>query len=155
MAAYKGLDFNILFQGLGGHQRMIGNYMAYAFFNNGNIQRWQIENRFRMDAPDKWAEYPLLQNLSNNHPNMELSDYWMRQASYLRLKNLQIGYTLPKSFTQKVGIENVRIYASGQNLFLWSGYYKGWDPENEMTRQENTSFYPLNSTYSFGLNFKF
>ena len=154
-AAFKGFDINVLFQGLGGHQRMIGNYMAYAFFNNGNIQRWQIENRFRMDAPDKWAEYPLLQNLSNNHPNMELSDYWIRDASYLRLKNLQIGYTLPKSFTQKMRIENVRIYASGQNLFLWSGYYKGWDPENEMVRQENTSFYPLNSTYSFGLNFIF
>lgn len=154
-AQYKGFDISTLFQGLGGHQRMIGNYMAYAFFNNGNIQRWQIDNRFRMDAPDKWAEYPLLQNLSNNHPNMELSDYWMREASYVRLKNLQIGYTFPKSFTQKIGIENVRIYASGQNLFLWSGYYKGWDPENEMTRQENTSFYPLNSTYSFGLNFKF
>lgn len=154
-ASYKSFDFSALLQGVGGHERLIGSYMAYAFYNGGNIQRWQAENMWTTENPDKWAEYPRLETYNMNHPNLQTSDYWLRNASFLRVKNVQIGYTLPKSLTQKMGIEQVRIYLSGQNLFSFNSFYKGWDPENEIGTGDQPSYYPINAIYSFGFNFKF
>lgn len=154
-ASYKGFDFAALLQGLGGHKRLIGSYMAYAFYNGGQIQRWQADNCWTVDNPDKWAEYPRIETLNMNHPNLQTSDYWLRNASFLRVKNVQLGYTLPKTLTKKVGMEQVRIYVSGQNLFNFSSFYKGWDPENEIGTGDGPNYYPLNAIYSFGFNFKF
>ena len=154
-ASYKGFDFSALLQGVGGHERLIGSYMAYAFYNGGNIQRWQAENMWTTENPDKWAEYPRLETYNMNHPSLQTSDYWLRNASFLRVKNVQIGYTIPKSLTQKIGIEQVRVYLSGQNLFSFNSFYKGWDPENEIGTGDQPSYYPINAIYSFGFNFKF
>ena len=57
--------------------------------------------------------------------------------------------------TKKIGLENVRVYVSGQNLFSFNSFYKGWDPENEIGTGDSPSYYPVNSIYSFGFNFKF
>ena len=64
-------------------------------------------------------------------------------------------YTFPKAWTKKIGLENVRVYVSGQNLFSFNSFYKGWDPENEIGTGDSPSYYPVNSIYSFGFNFKF
>jgi len=154
-ASYKGFDFSALLQGLGGHKRLIGSYMAYAFYNGGQIQQWQVDNRWTKENPDKWAEYPRLETLNMNNTNLQTSDYWIRDASFLRIKNVQIGYTLPQSLTKKVGLSNVRVYLSGQNLYTFNSFYKGWDPENEIRTGDAPSYYPINSIYSFGFNFKF
>lgn len=154
-ASWKGFDFSALFQGVGGHKRLIGSYMAYAFYNGGQIQRWQADSRWTEANPNKWAEYPRLETLNMNNPNLQTSDYWVRDASFLRIKNVQLGYTLPKSLTQKVGLSNVRVYLSGQNLYTFNSFYKGWDPENEIGTGDSPSYYPINSIYSFGFNFKF
>lgn len=154
-ASYKGVDFSALLQGLGGYQRLIGSYMAYAFYNGGSIQRWQADNCWTTENPNKWAEYPRLETLNMNNPNLQTSDYWMRNASFLRIKNVQLGYTLPKQWTEKVGMENVRIYVSGQNLFSFNSFYKGWDPENEIGTGDAPSYYPITAIYSFGFNIKF
>lgn len=154
-ASYKGFDFSALFQGLGGHKRLIGSYMAYAFYNGGQIQRWQADNCWTEANPDKWAQYPRLETLNMNNTNLQTSDYWVRNASFLRVKNVQVGYTFPKTWTKKVGLENVRVYVSGQNLFSFNSFYKGWDPENEIDTGDGPSYYPINSIYSFGFNFKF
>lgn len=153
-ASYKGFDFSALFQGLGGYQRQIGSYMAYAFYNGGQIQRWQAENCWTKENPDKWAEYPRIETMNMNHPNLQTSDYWVRNASFLRLKNLQLGYTLPQAWT-KIGIEKLRVYVSGQNLFSFNSFYQGWDPENEIGTGDSPSYYPITAIYSFGFNFKF
>ncbi len=113
-ASYKGLDFSALLQGLGGHKRLIGSYMAYAFYNGGQIQRWQADNCWTEANPNKWAEYPRLETLNMNNTNLQTSDYWVRNASFLRVKNMQIGYTFPKTWTKKIGMENVRVYVSGR-----------------------------------------
>ena len=154
-ASYKGIDFSALLQGLGGYQRLIGSYMAYAFYNGGSIQRWQADNCWTVENPNKWAEYPRLETLNMNNPNLQTSDYWMRNASFLRIKNVQLGYTLPRQWTEKVGMENVRIYVSGQNLFSFNSFYKGWDPENEIGTGDAPSYYPITAIYSFGFNIKF
>ena len=75
--------------------------MAYAFYNGGQIQRWQAESCWKEENPDKWAEYPRLETLNMNDTNLQTSDYWVRNASFLRVKNIQIGYTFPKAWTKK------------------------------------------------------
>ena len=154
-ANYKNFDFSMLMQGLGGHKRLIGSYMAYAFYNGGQIQRWQADNCWTEENPNKWAEYPRLETLNMNNTNLQVSDYWVRDASFLRLKNLQVGYTLPKSLVNKLGIQNLRVFVSGQNLLSFNSFYKGWDPENEIGTGDAPSYYPINKIYSFGLNVKF
>jgi len=154
-ASYKGFDFSALLQGLGGHKRLIGSYMAYAFYNGGQIQRWQVDERWTEANPNKWAEYPRLETLNMNNANLQTSNYWVRDASFLRIKNVQLGYTIPQAITERVGISNVRIYVSGQNLYTFNSFYKGWDPENEIDTGDSPSYYPINSIYSFGFNLKF
>lgn len=154
-ASYKGFDFSALLQGLGGHKRLIGSYMAYAFYNGGQIQRWQVDNRWTTENPEKGAKYPRLETLNMNNTNLQVSDYWLRDASFLRCKNIQVGYTLPKTLCSKIGISNVRLYVSGQNLFTINSFYKGWDPENEIGTGDAPSYYPINRIYSFGLNVSF
>lgn len=154
-ASYKGFDFNALFQGLGGHKRLIGSYMAYAFYNGGNIQKWQAEGAWSEQNPNKWAEYPRLETMNMNSPNAQVSDFWVRNASFLRLKTLQVGYTLPKNLVAKAGISNARVFVNGQNLFTLKDFYKGWDPENEIGTGDSPSFYPITRIISFGLNVKF
>jgi TonB-linked SusC/RagA family outer membrane protein len=154
-ASYKGFDFSALLQGLGGHQMLTDYFNGYAFYNSGQIQRWQADNRWTKDNPNKWAEYPRIETMMSAHPNNQKSTYWLREASYLRIKNVQLGYTLPKRITMKFHAENVRIYISGQNLHSFNSYYKGWDPEVGYSGVQNGSFYPINSIWSFGLNVRF
>ena len=90
-----------------------------------------------------------------NNTNLQVSDYWVRDASFLRLKNLQVGYTFPKNLVDKIGIQKLRIFVSGQNLLTFNSFYKGWDPENEIGTGDAPSYYPVNSIYSFGVNVKF
>ena len=124
-------------------------------WNGGQIQRWQADNCWTEENPNKWAAYPRIETLNMNNTNLQTSDYWLRNASFLRVKNVQIGYTLPKSVSKKAGMESVRIYLSGQNLFSFNSFYKGWDPENEIGTGDAPSYYPINAIYSFGLNLKF
>lgn len=154
-ASYKGIDLAMLFQGLGGHKRLIGSYMAYAFYNGGQIQKWQADGCWTEANPDKWAAYPRIETMNMNHVNAQTSDFWVRNASYLRCKNIQLGYTLPQQLLKGIGIENVRFFFSGQNLFTWSSFYKGWDPENEIGTGDAPSYYPITRIYSFGMNVKF
>lgn len=154
-AQYKGFDFSGMLQGVGGHQRLIGSYMAYAFYNGGQIQRWQADGCWTTGNPNKWAAYPRLETANMNNSNFQTSDYWTRDASFLRLKNIQLGYTLPRELTRKIRIDMIRIYVSGENLHTWNKFYKGWDPENEIGTGDSPNYYPIASTYSFGLNINF
>lgn len=154
-ASFKSFDFVALFQGLGGYERLMGAYQAYAFYNGGSIQRWQAENCWTKENPDKWAKYPRIETIGMSDTNIQTSDYWLRNASFLRLKNLQLGYTFPQIWTQKIGIDRLRVYISGQNLLTFNKFYKGFDPENEIATGDQPSYYPITAIYSFGFNLKF
>ncbi len=153
--SWKGFDVSALLQGLGGHQRFISTYMAFAFYNGGQIQRWQANDHWSVDNPKKWAAYPRIEPVNGGHSHMNLSDYWIRNASFLRVKNVTIGYTIPRRVLDKVGIERLRVYVSGQNLHSFNSFYKGWDPENVIGTGDWPSFYPINAIYSFGFNLSF
>lgn len=76
----------------------------------------------------------------------------MQNAAYMRLKNFTFGYTLPKSWTRKMGVERLRFYFSGENLFDLSGIKANLDPE---ALTQNGTVYPIQRSYSFGLNLNF
>jgi len=149
-AEYKGIDLLVLLQGLGGQQQKLGSYQGYAFYNGGQIQRWQADNRWTVENPDRNAIYPKLTSLNANAGTIFTSTYWLRDASFLRAKNIQVGYSLPKNIIGKFGFSQLRVYFSGQNMFTLSKSYPGWDPEIS-----SGDFYPITATYTFGLNVKF
>jgi TonB-linked SusC/RagA family outer membrane protein len=154
-ADYKGFDLYVLAQGLGGYEKQLGSYEAYAFYNGGQIQQWQVDNRWTTYNPNPNAQYPKLTSLNMGSGTIMSSTYWNRDASFIRLKNLQVGYTLPASLVQKAKFSKVRIYFSGQNLFSFNHFYKGWDPEMGMSTGDGSQFYPLTTVYTFGINANF
>ncbi|GAB3650271.1 TonB-dependent receptor [Echinicola sediminis] len=149
---YKSFDFSVLMQGAAGVNGLLNNYAGWAFFNLGNIQRWQMEGRFDPDNPERYPDYPRLEVITNSGtPNTVLSDFWVMNAAYLRVKNLQLGYTLPQATVERIGLQKARLYLSGENLLSFNSYRQGWDPEI------NTSgaYYPILATYTLGVNIKF
>lgn len=150
-ATYKGFDFSALVSGLGGYKKRLDSYEAYAFYNGGQIQRWQADNRWTADNPNPNAQYPKLTTLNGSSGNLFTSTYWLRDASFLRLKNIQLGYTLPKAIVQdRLKMEKLRFYVGGQNLLTFNHFYEGWDPE-----MSNGNFYPITKTYTIGINATF
>lgn len=149
---YKGLDLSVLLQGVAGVTGMLDGFAGWAFRGDGNIQKWQAEGRFDPANSTRYPAYPRLEDLSNSTtPNIVTSDFWTQDASYIRLKNIQLGYTFPKKMLQAAKISNLRVYVQAENPLCWNKYKPGWDPEI------NTSgnYYPILATYTFGVNFKF
>lgn len=151
-AEYKGLDISVLIQGVAGVKGLLENYAGYAFRQNGNVQTWQAEGRFDPANPTRYPAYPRLEELSNTiGPNIQTSDFWILDASYIRVKNIQLGYSLPKKIMQASKLGGLRIYVQAENPLTWNKYRKGWDPEINTGGQ----YYPIMATYTFGLNFNF
>lgn len=150
--AYKGFDLNILVQGVAGVNGYLNNYAGWAFYQNGNVQRWQMDERWTTENPDRNAKYPRLELISNQGTaNTLTSSYWMLNGSYLRLKNIQLGYNFSKEWLHNAGIEGLRLSLSAENIHTWSNYRAGWDPE------VNTggAYYPILANYTVGLNLIF
>ena len=118
------------------------------FYSNGNAPYYLVEGAWRED--NRNAEYPRLSTVANGN-NAWPSSWWVRNGAYLRLKNLQIGYTLPKHLLGKAGIERVNIYLAGTNLLTFSAF-KYVDPEMPSV---NNGYYPQQRTYSIGVNLTF
>jgi TonB-linked SusC/RagA family outer membrane protein len=151
-AEYKGFDISVLIQGVAGVKGLLENYAGYAFRQNGNVQVWQAEGRFDPANPTRYPAYPRLEELSNTiGPNIQTSDFWILDASYIRLKNIQLGYSLPKKLMQAAKLGGLRIYVQAENPLTWNKYRKGWDPEINTGGQ----YYPILATYTFGVNFNF
>lgn len=149
-ANWKGFDFNIHFQGAGKSNFFIDGFTVYPFVNGewGNIlEDMANANRWILGVnEDPNAEYPRL-SYGGNSNNYRGSTYWLRDGSYLRLKTLEFGYTLPKMLTTRLHLSNLRVHFIGQNLLTFSKF-KLWDPE---MGSSNGMKYPLGKTVTFGL----
>lgn len=158
--AWKGFDFNFHFQGAGKSTFPIYGKTVFAFSENdwGNVMKGMLENRW-VDAEtaaqlgitaneNPNAPYPRL-SYGENKNNQQSSTFWLRDGRYIRLKNVDIGYTIPKSFTNKFHFNDVRIFVAGSNLLTWSKF-KLWDPESTQPRGEE---YPLTRSVTMGLSF--
>jgi len=151
---FKNFDFNFMLQGEGGRNDQVN--LGQFFFpleNNSNVQRDAYENRWTAANPNPNAKYPKLRNIASAFFNTNRVDFWYRDATFIRLKNAQIGYTLPKKIISRAGMSSLRIYVSGENLFTLSDFYKGWDPE--MTTGGDAWYYPLSKLYVAGISLKF
>ena len=149
-ATWKGLDFNMHFQGAGKSNFFINGSTVYPFVDGewGNIlEDMASANRWVLGVnEDPNAEYPRL-SYGGNSNNYRPSTYWLRDGSYLRLKTLEVGYTLPKTLTTKTFLNSVRLHVIGQNLLTFSKF-KLWDPE---MGSSDGMRYPLGKTVTVGL----
>ena len=152
-AEYKGFDFSMLLQGVAGVKGYMSLFAGHAFYQEGSIQKWQMENCWNVQTSNRYPEYPRLEVMSNAGSNNTLtSDYWVIDASFVKVRNIQLGYTLPATLTKKFGSSGLRVYLSLDTPFTLSSYRKGWDPENT---NNNAQYYPTLSTYTLGLSLKF
>lgn len=151
-ASYKNFDFTAFIQGIGQRSAFLSGVGLRPFANGANLFRHQIDY-WSPENPN--AEFPILVPEANSADNFVRSDKWVRNAAYGRLKNVVLGYTLPKQLVQKWKLANVRMYISGQNLFTLSNFYDGYDPEVTYDGAVGGEFYPIMKTYTFGLNVSF
>ena len=148
---WKGLDFSMAFQGIGRRTCYLANEMVQPIRDNyGNIPAiidGKYWSPFNTDEQNRSAKYPRLSNTGKSN-NYQTSDFWLFNGGYFRLKNVTLGYTLPKRWTQKIRMNNVRLYVSASDLFCISDYPKGWDPEM------GVSAYPITTSVLVGLTLK-
>ncbi|MCD2425479.1 TonB-dependent receptor [Niabella pedocola] len=149
-ADYKGIDFSIFLQGVGKRDGYLTGNAITPFLSGGTAYEYQ-KNRWTKENPDPNAVFPRFAFGETN--NTQISDFWMKSAAYLRVKNVQLGYTIPKQLLQKAGISQLRIYLSGENLFTADKFWPGWDPEIDAA--SNGAYYPQVKTYNLGINLKF
>ncbi|TLX70770.1 TonB-dependent receptor [Labilibacter sediminis] len=153
---YKNIDLSMLLQGATGGVA----YITSEAGQFGNYLQSFADERWTADNPN--ASGPRTFNRGNLYWTNNSNTYWLHKTDYLRLKTLQIGYTLPKSFVDKIGLENVRVYASGYNLLTFSPDMKDFDPEvgsntgaTSSAASVNGYNYPLNRVVSMGVNIVF
>mgnify|MGYP000961135544 FL=1 len=116
------------------------------FVGNTQLLKSIHDSHWSEDNRDIYAFWPRYSAYYNSN-NMPYSTWWMRDGSFLRLKQVELGYTLPQKFVNKLHLSNLRVYMSGTNLFCWSNF-KMWDPE--MGRSALN--YPLQRVINVGLN---
>ena len=157
-ASWKGLDVNVHFQGAGKSTFFTYGKCVWAFTEGewGNIFKGMLDNRW-VDADtaetlgipaneNPNASYPRL-SYGGNDNNYRASTYGLRDGSYLRLKTLEVGYTLPKSIVNKMRFNKIRVFFIGTNILTFAKF-KEWDPEMGSTNGEK---YPLAKTFTLGL----
>lgn len=155
-ASYKGFDFGLVLQGVGKQNARITSFMVEGYQNQWGDFPSLLDGNYwsstKSAAENATAKYPRL-TYSNRSANYgQMSDYWLFNGRYLRLKSLTIGYTLPKSLTQKAFMNNVRVYVSGNDLFCIHNYPKGWDPERSAG---TTAGYPITTSLLMGVSVQF
>ena len=170
-AAYKGFDLRLFFQGVGKRDYWQGSNMFWGVISNmwwsaglkehGDYFRAEpvgLEGYQIAANPDAYYPRPRF----DSDQNHEVQTRYLQNASYIRLKNFQLGYTLPTSLTNKIGIGNCRIFVSGENLWTGTKLSKLFDPETldggDTSDNANSAIksggnaYPLSRTWSFGLS---
>ena len=151
---WKGFDASLFMQGVGNVTRIIGGDALYGASDNierlGQIYADVAEKRWTTSNPNPNATYPRL-SMSKVENNLQPSTYWQRNMSFLRLKNVEIGYTLPKHIYKRLGMSSIRVYAQGVNLLTFSKF-KLWDPELD---SNYGNIYPQMRTITLGLNLNF
>ncbi len=142
-ASYKNFDLSMLLQGAGGSEILLtsaggdfGNYPSYIYEN-----RWTVNNESSVDPriTERAEEY-----FSSGN------SYWIQSTNYIRLKNIELGYTLPKEISSKFGITNLRFYASGLNIFTITNSF--FDPESTSS---DGNYYPNPRIINTGFSFSF
>ena len=148
-AGYKGFDFSVFFQGSERQSFWINANATSPFINEAQILKAYADSYWSEENQDVYALWPRLSPtvISNN---VATSTWFMRDGSFLRLKQMEFGYTVPQKVTERIRMNNLRFYVSGSNLLLFSKF-KMWDVE----MAGNGLGYPNQRVVNFGVNFTF
>ncbi len=150
--SYKNFDLSLFFQGAAKVQGYLWGE-AIGGISGSDKPTTIFADRFNAETNPNGSMPRALTSWSQNSPSGTPSDFWIQNASYVRLKNITFGYTLPKTFTDRIGIKGAKVYYSGQNLLTFTGFAKGFDPEAPADSRGN--YYPQVKTNVFGLNVNF
>ncbi len=156
---FRGVELNFLFQGATKSYQQLTNNAGFAFFNGGRVTAEWLD-RWTPDNPN--AKYPRLStNATATTNNYQVpggppygngaNSFWIQNASYVRLKNVELAYTFTPAFLSKISASQLRVFATGQNLLTFTNI-KNVDPENTDT---GGWYYPVQAIYNFGVNIQF
>lgn len=154
--AYKNFSLAFSFAGAGMQSYFRDWELKFPFQNDGNSPAYMLTDRWhRVDPYDpnsSWVAgtYPALRKNFTNHSNFRRSDFWVTNVRYFRLKNVELGYTLPASLLKKAKISGLRVYVNGTNLFSFDNV-KGFEIDPEIS-STNGLVYPQQKIYTFGFN---
>ena len=149
-AAWKGIDLKVFLQGVGKCDGYVGGMGRHAFTEVANYPQKVHLDRWTWDNQNSHATYPRF--TYDETYNKKFSSFWIEDASYLRVKNIQLGYTFPAqkiNFLSKLRISNLRVYFSGENLWTLTDFFSSYDPESPIS---DGGYYPITASYSFGLS---
>lgn len=152
-ANYKGWGFSVMFQGVDHVSRYYDAESMYAFINGGKVkehhlQRWNPAKSESENLAS--ARYPLLHYDSYGDHNQRQNSFFLKNGAFIRLKNIELSYTLPEKWSKVVGMSDCRLYVNANNLITWDHLDDLVDPESNGSNR-----YPIMKTVNFGVNIKF
>ncbi len=148
---YKGISLNSFFQGVQGVNLYPTANLATPFNNGAGVTREWLTDSWTPENPN--ARLPLLTTATGATENFQPSTFFLRDGSYLRLKNIQLKYDLPLKLISKIALSNFSVFVNGENMLTFTKF-KDFDPEKNIT-QDNLYEYPSLKTFSFGINATF
>lgn len=158
--SWKGFDFSMFWQGVL-KRDFYPTGMVFWGVNSGG-QWWSTAFKDHLDYFRADENHPFGQNLDSYYPrplfsgkNQNIQSKYMQDASYMRLKNMMIGYTIPQDIANRMKLQNVRLFVSGENLLTLTKMAKMMDPETAGVGRQGGTVYPLSKTLSFGLSVGF
>ena len=162
--SWYGFDASVFFQGTGNHYwyptgQAMQFWGPYSYPYLTFLQEDFLDEVWAEDNPDAYFTRPMAYSATSG-PLSKVNDRYLQNIRYMRLKNLTVGYTVPVRLSKKIGIEQARIYFSGENLCYWSPlkkHTKYIDPEAALDRSDayNNAYYPWSKTFMFGLDITF
>jgi TonB-linked SusC/RagA family outer membrane protein len=159
-ASYKGFDFDMFWQGVGKKDVWMDNPVYWGFMEAFWASGLQTHSLDYWSSNNTDAYFPKPYLTPENFKNHAIQTRYLQNAAYMRLKNIQLGYSLPSSITRKIKIERLRVYLSGENVLTFSHILKPFDPEanaglSEWGQQYSGLVYPLSRVFGVGLNVTF
>lgn len=151
-ASWKGFDLSLIGQGVADKKFYTNEWGVYPFRQGSAPNRDYIKGMWTEENPYGATHPKLYWDNMGGSKNTRANSYFLKDASYFRLKNITFGYTLPRVWTNKLALSRVRVYFSGDNLLTITSY-KGLDPERDSDGRD--AVYPQNKIYSFGINVEF
>lgn len=162
-ANYKGIDLRVFFQGVAKRDYWQGSSYFRGIENNfwwsqgltahsdyfRNEDSWSVKKSYDNPNLDSYYPRPVF---DGGTKNKKIQIRYLQDASYIRLKNLQVGYSFPKAWVNQIGFDNIRVFFSAENLWTGTSLSKLFDPETIGSGWGGCA-YPLSRTYSFGVNF--
>jgi len=163
--SWKNFDFNMFWQGIMKRSHMPGSNIWWGVatrgnnggaFYDGHDDYWRPANETNLFGPNTDAYYAKPYVSAETNKNQQVQTRYLQNASYFRLKNIQLGYTIPRSVSERLKLQSLRVYVSGENLVTFSKMTKLLDPETSFTYEwMQGAIYPLSKSVSAGLNLTF